>query len=94
MSNTIKTFSVEIDGYDNEEVDIYLSDIFDEITDDELIDELERRGLSYKESDEGHFFLRKLYFTTDELYRHLCDICDCAYHEPKDSLLNKLKDMI
>ena len=36
----------------------------------------------------------KDYVSPDKLYRYLCDIVGVGYHEPKDSLLNKLKDMI
>lgn len=29
-----------------------------------------------------------------EVKINLCDIVGCGYHEPKDSLLNKLKDLM
>jgi hypothetical protein len=35
-----------------------------------------------------------MFFNKDELYRHLCDIVGCGYHEPKQSDLDKLKDMM
>jgi hypothetical protein len=41
-----------------------------------------------------YHIIDKLYHNSDDLYRHLCDIVGVGYHEPKDSLLNKLKDMI
>lgn len=87
------------------EVEIDLDDIIEdnkekilhELTTDELIEELRDRDV-YLESEtnyeEAFFLLQKLYFSPDELYRHLCDIADCGYHEPKDSLLNKIKDLM
>ena len=84
----------------NTDVDIYVSDIIDEIPTDDLIDELETRGYIIlneedKVSNENKAFLRiRDFFNSDELYRHLCDICDCGYHEPKDSLLDKIKNLL
>ncbi len=82
------------------EVTIDLKDIKDEVLEmldnDELIEELNARKVKFDNPDNSneYHFLNKLYHTKDDLYRHLCDICDCGYHEPKDSLLNKLKDMM
>jgi hypothetical protein len=80
------------------EVDIYLKDVAEEVLrmvdTDELIEELSERDVDIKlESNEYHM-LRKLYYSPDELYRLLCDIAGCGYHESKDSLLNKIKDLI
>ena len=70
------------------EVDIYLHDIKDEVLEmldnDELIEELSKRDVKYEETSEKYHML----------YRYLCDIVGVGYHEPIDSLLNKLKDMI
>lgn len=85
-----KTINIDVKA----EVD--LEDILSKITTDDLIEELDARDVEFdnpNNRDEYHL-LNKLYYTKDDLYRHLCDICDCGYHEPKDSLLNKLKDMM
>ena len=80
------------------EVDIYLHDIKDEVLEmldnDELIEELKKRDVNYEEKSEKYHMLDKLYASPSDIYRHLCDIVGVGYHEPKDSLLNKLKDMI
>lgn len=80
------------------EVDIYLHDIKDEVLEvldnDELIMELKKRDVDYRETPEKYHMIDKLYASPDDIRRHLCDIVGVGYHEPKDSLLNKLKDMI
>ena len=80
------------------EVDIYLHDIKDEVLEmldnDELIEELSKRDVKYEETSEKYHMIPKDYVSPDKLYRYLCDIVGVGYHEPKDSLLNKLKDMI
>jgi hypothetical protein len=80
------------------EVDIYLHDIKDEVLEmldnDELIGELSKRAVKYEETSEKYHMIPKDYVSPDKLYRYLCDIVGVGYHEPKDSLLNKLKDMI
>ena len=80
------------------EVDIYLHDIKDEVLEmldnDELIEELSKRDVNYEETPEKYHMIPKDYVRPDKLYCYLCDIVGVGYHEPKDSLLNKLKDMI
>ena len=80
------------------EVEIYLKDVKDEVLSKldtkELIDELKERDICYEEKSEKYYMLDKLYASPDDIRRHLCDIAGVGYHEPKDSLLNKLKDMI
>lgn len=80
------------------EVDIYLHDVKDEVLEmldnDELIGELSKREVKYEETSEKYHMIPKDYVSPDKLYRYLCDIVGVGYHEPKDSLLNKLKDMI
>ena len=82
----------------NVDVDIDLEDIKDEVLEmldiDELIEELVKRDVNYEETSEKYHMIPKDYVSPDKLYRYLCDIVGCGYHEPKDSLLNKLKDMI
>lgn len=85
-------------GYVSVYVDIDIDDVKDEvleaISDDELIEELEKRGLEDNVNDNEYHILNKLYYTKDDLYEMLCDIVGCGYYEPKDSLLNKLKDLM
>jgi hypothetical protein len=80
------------------EVDIYLRDIKDEVLDmldnNELIEELSKRDVNYEETPEKYHMIPKDYVSPDKLYRYLCDIVGVGYHEPKDSLLNKLKDLL
>ena len=80
------------------EVDIYLKDAKDDVLrmldTKELIDELKERDVNYEEKSEKYHMLDKLYASPEDIRRHLCDIVGCGYHEPKDSLLNKVKDLI
>lgn len=80
------------------ECEIYLKDVKDDVlrmlSDDELIEELSERDVKYEETSEKYHMIPKDYVSPYKLYRYLCDIVGCGYHEPKDSLLNKLKDMI
>ena len=85
-----KTITVDV------EAEVDLEDILSKITTDDLIEELNAREEEFDNPDNRNEYhiLNKLYHTKDDLYRMLCDIVGCGYHEPKDSLLNKLKDMI
>ena len=85
-----KTITIDVKA----EVD--LEDILSKITTDDLIEELDARDVEFDNPNNRNEYhiLNKLYHTKDDLYRHICDICDCGYHEPKDSLLNKLKDLM
>lgn len=38
--------------------------------------------------------LDKIFYTKDDLYRHLCDICETSYHESVDKLLENLKNRL
>lgn len=82
----------------NAEVEVYLKDVKDEVLEmldnDELIEELSIREVNYKKTSEKYHMIPKDYVSPYELYRYLCDIVGCGYHEPIDSLLNKLKDMM
>lgn len=82
-------------------VDIDFDDIKHEAismyTDEELIEELERRDklhMRNKISSGEALTIDALYYSKDDLYRHLCDIASCGYHEPKDSLLDKIKGLL
>ena len=97
MINKTITVEVETDEGYNIDVDIDVMDVIAELGDDEIYDIAEMRGVvgdNEEDNTTNFFMLRKLYFNSDDLKRHLCDIVGCGYHEPTDSLLNKLKDMI
>lgn len=85
-----KTITVDV------EAEVDLEDILSKITTDDLIEELNAREEEFDNPDNRNEYhiLHKLYHTKGDLYRMLCDIVGCGYHEPKDSLLNKLKDMM
>lgn len=87
MSYKTITIEAEVD------IDDIADEVLREVSDDDLIKELTRGGLEDNVTTEYHS-LKKLYFTPTDLYRHLCDICNCGYYEPKESLLNKLKDLM
>lgn len=80
------------------EVDIYIKDVKDEVLkkldNDELIEELNSREVSYEEKSAKYHMIPKDYVSPDKLYRYLCDIVGCGYHEPKQSVLDKLKEMM
>ena len=80
------------------EVEVYLNDIKEDVLrmldNDELIEELVKRDVNYEETSEKYHMILKDYVSPDKLYRYLCDIVGVGHHWPKDSLLNKLKDMI
>ena len=82
----------------NAECEIYLKDVKDEVLSKldtkELIDELKERDVNYEDKSEKYHMLDKLYASPSDIYRHLCDIVGVGYHEPKDSLLNKIKDLM
>lgn len=78
------------------EVEVDLEEVLSKITTDDLIEELDSRGAEFDspENREKYHILDKLYHNERDLYEHLCDICDCGYHEPKESLLNKLRELM
>ena len=87
--------------FDYISVDIDFDDIKDEAismyTDEELIEELEARDKLHvrdKVSSGEVLAIDALYYSKGDLYRHLCDIAGCGYHEPKDSLLDKIKELM
>lgn len=85
------TISVDID------IDDVKYDVLESLTDEELVEEIENRDMVCirKKFESGELIgIDKLYFSRNDLYRHLCDICDCGYHEPKESLLNKLRELM
>lgn len=85
------TISVDID------IDDVKYDVLKALTDEELVEEIESRDKFRirKKFESGELIgIDKLYFSRNDLYRHLCDICDCGYHEPKEPLLNKLRELM
>ena len=74
-----KTITVDV------EAEVDLEDILSKITTDDLIEELDARNEEFDNPDNRNEYhiLNKLYHTKYDLYRHLCDICDCGYLEPK-----------
>lgn len=81
------------------DVEIELDDVKDEVlrrcSIEELVDALANKEVDwYATESPEHHVLDKLYHSKDDLYRHLCDIAGVGYHEPKDSLLNKIKDLM
>ena len=80
------------------EVDIYLKDVAGEVLSmvdtDDLIAELSERDVKVELESKKYHMIPKDYFNAYELKRHLCDIVGVGYHEPKDSLLNKIKDLL
>lgn len=83
-------------------IDIDVDDFIGDIKSSDMIDELESRGYKViqgldeeiEETPSEPFTFTDTFFNSYQLYRHLCDIVGCGYYEPKDSLLDKLKDMI
>ena len=81
------------------EVEIELDEVKDEVlrkcSIEELVDALANKDVDWDVTNNPEFHvLKKLYFSPDDLYRHLCDIASCGYHEPKDSLLDKIKGLL
>lgn len=81
------------------DVEIELDDVKDEVlrrcSIEELVDALANKEVDwYATKSPEHHVLDKLYHSKDDLYRHLCDIAGVGYHEPKDSLLDKIKDLM
>ena len=81
------------------DVEIELDDVKDEVlrrcSVEELVDALADKEIDWdtRENTEFHI-LNKLHYSKVDLYRHLCDIAEVGYHEPKDSLLDKIKDLM
>lgn len=87
-------------GYVN--IDVNVDDFISDIESSDMIDELESRGYKViseldeeiEETPSEPFTFSDTFFNSDQLYRHLCDIVGCGYHEPKDGVLNRLRDML
>ena len=90
MEHLFKTITIDVEA----EVDI--EEVLSKITTDSLIAELDAREEEFDNPDnrDKYHILDKLYYNKQDLYELLCDIVGVGYYTPKDSLLNKLKDMI
>lgn len=90
MEHLFKTITIDV------ETEVDIEEVLSKITTDSLIAELDAREEEFDNPDNRNEYhiLNKLYASPSDIYRHLCDIVGVGYHEPKDSLLNKLKDMI
>lgn len=85
------------------DAEVWLDEVLDEIELDELIEYIEDKGYKVYEVYAptppcdilGEFFppLKKIGYTKDDLYRHLCDIVEVGYYTPKDQVIEKLKTL-
>ena len=87
------------------DAEVWIDEVLDEIDLDELIEYVEDKG--YKVYGEyapipsssrdmlGEFFppLKRIGYTKDDLYRHLCDIVEVGYCTPKDQVIEKLRTL-
>lgn len=82
------------------EIEVDISDVLGDADTSDIISEIESRGYEVIKAGDDisnenkAFMINRMFFNKDELYRHLCDIVGCGYHEPKQSILDKLKDMM
>lgn len=78
------------------DIDIDVDDVLAELDSDDLIKELESRNIDLTDSamSNDYHILKKVFYSKDDLYRHLCDICETSYHESVDTLLQNLKDRL
>ena len=78
------------------DIDIDVDDVLAELDSDDLIKELESRNIDLTNStmSNDYHILKKIFYSKDELYRHIADICETSYHEPIDSLLQNLKNRL
>lgn len=78
------------------DIDIDVDDVLAELDSDDLIKELELRNIDLTDSamSNDYHILKKVFYSKDDLYRHLADICETSYHESIDSLLQNLKNRL
>lgn len=78
------------------DIDVNVDYVLAELDSDDLIEELEARNICLTDiamSNDYHI-LKKVFYSKDDLYRHLADICETSYHEPVDKLLENLKERL
>ena len=67
------------------DVEVSVDDLLMELSDEEFLEEMKDRGLSFRES------IPRLYeLEGDKLYRILCDINQVGYHTDKSEVLKLL----
>lgn len=78
------------------DIEVNVDDVLSELDSDDLIKELESRNIDLTDSamSNDYYILKKVFYSKDELYRHIADICETSYHEPIDSLLQNLKNRL
>ena len=78
------------------DIEVNVDDVLSEIDSDVLVEELESRKIDLTDTSmsNDYYMLKKVFYSKDDLYRHLCDICETSYHEPIDSLLQNLKNRL
>jgi len=72
----------------NVDVSICLSDLFDEITDDELVNEINSRGLNSVETIPA---AKTIFNSNIEFKRFLCDVLEVGYLIDTNRLIDLLK---
>lgn len=78
------------------DIEVDVDDVLSEIASDILVEELESRNVDFAmtEKSNDYYILKKIFYSKDDLYRHIADICETSYHEPIDSLLQNLKNRL
>ena len=78
------------------DIEVNVDDVLSELDSDVLVEELESRNIDLTKTpiSNDYYILKKIFYSKDDLYRHLCDICETSYHEPIDSLLQSLKNRL
>lgn len=78
------------------DIDIDVDDVLAELDSDDLIKELESRNIDLTDSamSNDYHILKKVFYSKDDLYRLIANICETSYHEPIDSLLRNLKNRL
>lgn len=78
------------------DIEVNVDDILSELDSDVLVEELESRNIDLTDTSmsNDYHILKKTFYSKDDLYRHLADICETSYHETIDSLLQNLKDRL
>ena len=79
------------------EVDIDLRDIFEEIDDEDLIKEVNRRGVLedlLPDEDEEVDAKNPLDMPSYEFRRYICNILNLGHHVSDDAIINEIKSRI
>lgn len=78
------------------EVDINLKDILEELDDEELINEVIRRGILEKLFPDGESFEEQnpLDMPNYEFRRYICDILNLGHHVSDDAIVNEIRSRI